>query len=319
MQKNKLSQEEPLVSIRVVTYNQVNYIRACLDGILMQKTNFPFEIVVGEDCSTDGTREIVFEYQEKYPNQITVITSDHNVGVRANSSRIRSISRGKYYAVCDGDDYWSDSLKLQKQVDFLESHPDYVMVYSDIKVVNEKNEPMIVPSITALKTSYKSGNIFWDLWSKCFINTNTVIVRAEIFDNLSKYGSNNLDKWFIYDYWFWLHLARMGKIKYIDEKLSTYRYHSQGISRSKAFYHIRPLLVKLDLLNDLPTALVKTTESKNRIVGLLLRILFSRSVSNKYKRVAVKRLIEYPPSIKGAIYYYKKQRNLLKTTNEQTA
>jgi glycosyltransferase involved in cell wall biosynthesis len=120
---------DPQVTARVVTYNHASFIRDCLEGILMQQTTFPFEIVVGEDCSTDGTREIVMNYAKEYPDKMRVITSDYNVGMRANGKRCYLASRGKYVALCDGDDHWTDPLKLQKQYDFMEAHSEYAMCY----------------------------------------------------------------------------------------------------------------------------------------------------------------------------------------------
>ena len=125
---------EPLVSVKMITYNHAPYIAQAIEGVLQQKTNFPFELVIGEDCSTDGTREIVFEYQEKYPDIIRVITSDKNVGMKKNGYRTTKACRGKYVAFCEGDDYWHHPDKLQKQVDYLESHPECGMVFTDFNV-----------------------------------------------------------------------------------------------------------------------------------------------------------------------------------------
>jgi len=114
---------DPLVTVFTVTYQHAHYIRDCIEGVLMQKTTFPVEYVIGEDCSTDGTREIVLEYAKKYPDKIRVVTADRNVGLKANAERCRKALRGKYAALCEGDDYWTDPLKLQKQVEFLEANP----------------------------------------------------------------------------------------------------------------------------------------------------------------------------------------------------
>lgn len=127
---------EPLLSVRIVTYQHVDYIAQCLDNVLCQVTNFPFEIVIGEDASTDGTRAIVFDYADRYPEKIRVITADMNVGVKANGQRVRSACRGKYIALLEGDDYWTDPLKLQKQVDFLEANPDYSLCYHDFTMLD---------------------------------------------------------------------------------------------------------------------------------------------------------------------------------------
>ena len=120
----KGSLTKPLVTVRTSTYQHGPYIKQCIEGVLMQKTNFAFEFIIGEDFSTDGTREIVFEYAKKYPDIIRVFTADYNVGSKANGRRCINAARGKYMALCEGDDYWIDPLKLQKQVDFLEKNKD---------------------------------------------------------------------------------------------------------------------------------------------------------------------------------------------------
>lgn len=120
----------PLVSIVCDTYNQVNYIRQCLDGILMQETNFPIEILVHDDASTDGTVDIVKEYETKYPYLIKPIyqrENQYSKGVKVTLEYQYSRAKGKYIAFCEGDDFWTDPLKLQKQVDFLEANQDYVL------------------------------------------------------------------------------------------------------------------------------------------------------------------------------------------------
>ena len=120
----------PVVSICCVAYNHVHFIRQCLDGFVMQKTNFPFEVLIHDDASTDGTQDIIREYEAKYPDIIKPIYQKENQyskGVRVSLVYNYSRVRGKYVALCEGDDYWTDPYKLQKQVDFLEAHPDYVM------------------------------------------------------------------------------------------------------------------------------------------------------------------------------------------------
>ena len=129
-----LKMTEPLVSVKMITYNHAPYIARAIEGVLQQKTNFPFELVIGEDCSTDGTREIVFEYQRKYPKLIRVVASEKNLGAAANSRQTTKVCRGKYLAFCEGDDFWHDPSKLQKQVDYLESHPECGLVYSSYDV-----------------------------------------------------------------------------------------------------------------------------------------------------------------------------------------
>jgi glycosyltransferase involved in cell wall biosynthesis len=120
----QITRSKPLVTVRTSTYNHGDYIVQCIESILMQKTTFPFEYIIGEDFSTDVTREIVFDYAKKYPEIIRVMTADYNVGSKVNSMRCANATRGKYVALCEGDDFWIDEYKLQKQFDYMESHPE---------------------------------------------------------------------------------------------------------------------------------------------------------------------------------------------------
>lgn len=131
--------EQPLmVSIRCTAYNHESYIRQCLEGFVMQKTNFRFEAIVHDDASTDGTAAIIREYAEKYPDIIKPIYETENQYSTRNLTRIMDEhTHGKYVAICEGDDYWIDPLKLQKQVDFLENNPDVSLVFSNRVVFNE--------------------------------------------------------------------------------------------------------------------------------------------------------------------------------------
>lgn len=132
--------KEPLVSIVCITYNHEPYLRQALDSFLMQKTSFAYEIVLAEDCSTDGTREICMEYAAMYPDIIHYIWSENNVGAVENEARAIRAAKGKYIALCEGDDYWTDPKKLQKQVDFLESHPEYSVTFHRYKIHYEETD-----------------------------------------------------------------------------------------------------------------------------------------------------------------------------------
>lgn len=137
--------DKPMVSVCVQTYQHAPYIRECLEGILMQVTDFPYEILLGEDESTDGTREICIEYAQKYPDRIRLFLHHrkNNINILGSpSGRFNSMnnfysSRGKYIAMCEGDDYWTDSNKLQYQFDYLESHVDYSLHLHSVKYYQE--------------------------------------------------------------------------------------------------------------------------------------------------------------------------------------
>ena len=122
--------ETPLVSVCMTTYNHAPYLRQAVESVLSQQTSFDFELVLGEDCSTDLTAEICREYAAKYPGRVRLVTGDRNVGWRANYRRTFDACRGKYVAYCDGDDWWTDPCKLQMQADLMESDPGCGMCYT---------------------------------------------------------------------------------------------------------------------------------------------------------------------------------------------
>lgn len=221
----------PLVSVNIVTYNHVQYIRECIDSILMQETSFPYEILIGEDNSTDGTREIVLEYHKKYPETVKIITSDNNVGALENARRSILACKSKYFASCEGDDFWTDPLKLQKQVEFLENNPDYGLVHTDITLLYEDTKR----EIQGLNNNkIPSGDIFDYLMKPSHaIKTMTVCVRNEILQSYMQFL--NGDKFIRYhlDLTLWLYAAQRTKIKYLDEITATYRLSGESYSRSK--------------------------------------------------------------------------------------
>jgi glycosyltransferase involved in cell wall biosynthesis len=230
---------EPLVSVKMITYNHAPFIAQAIEGVLQQRTNFPFELIIGEDCSTDGTREIVFEYQRKHPDIIRVITSDHNVGVKINSMRTTKAGRGKYVAFCEGDDYWQSPDKLQKQVDYLESHPECGLVYSsyDVYLVESrkrikdyikyrKMEPPENPSISYL---VEKG------WVSTGIVTCTVMIRRAVGDQISESDPylHQSGHFPMGDTQLWVEIATKAHTHYIPESLATYTITDESASRSK--------------------------------------------------------------------------------------
>lgn len=286
----------PMVSIACVTYNHENYISNAIDGFLMQKCNFDFEIIIGDDNSTDNTKVFLEKYKNEYPDKIQIILSDENRGSLENNIKVISACKGEFIAFCDGDDYWTDPIKLQKQVDFLNTNPKYVMTYSDISLVNESNLPIDgIKKFADHKNHYKSGDIFWDLYKNSFINTNTSCVRSDIIIELLDYVKNSKkDIRYIYDYWLWLHVARKGKVKFIDEIMAAYRIHDQRISR-KSYFEKRWPFVKLDLAISLNKNDVKTTSNKNFVTNILLMAILNKNVDLGLKMKALQHLLKFPP------------------------
>ena len=136
------SERVPMVSVALVTYKHEAYIREALDSILMQRVNFSYEIVAGDDCSPDGTQDILREYADRHPGRFVLLLREKNLGATANSYDIKCHCTGRYIAQLEGDDFWTDPDKLQKQVDFLEAHPEYIGTAHMHNVVDENSCPI---------------------------------------------------------------------------------------------------------------------------------------------------------------------------------
>ncbi len=215
--------DEIKVSIFLLTYNQERFIAQTIDSILMQRTNFRYQLVIGEDCSTDNTRIICEKFAGQYPQKIKLLPSlSKNIGLIANYVRTIKECDGKYIAICDGDDYWIDELKLQKQVDILEANPDYSIVYTKVK----KLYPSGVIKESIVKNR-KQVTKFEDLIHDNFIPSVSVLFRNK--QNLMK-----LPDWIInfpYGDWptyLWT-IKDSGSIFYLDQTTAVYR---MGIGES---------------------------------------------------------------------------------------
>jgi glycosyltransferase involved in cell wall biosynthesis len=220
---------EPLVSVRTSTYNHGPYIKECIEGVLMQKTTFPVEYIIGEDYSTDETRSIVFEYAKKYPEKIRVITADYNVGAKANGRRCARACRGKYTAPCEGDDYWIDPYKLQKQVDFLEKNPEYGMCYTKVKTYIQQQRKY-------LKRAFGGNAVtFGELINNNTIPTPTVCLRKDLLLRYYKEVKPESKNWLMGDYPMWLWFARNSKIYFFNEITGVYRILDESVSHSRDF------------------------------------------------------------------------------------
>ena len=217
-----------MVSIRCITYNHEPYIRQCLEGFVMQKTNFRFEAIVHDDASTDGTAAIIREYAEKYPDIIKPIYETENQHSKRDGSLRRIMNaacKGKYTAYCEGDDYWVDPYKLQKQVDILESDDKVSMVYTSFKTVDPSGQYMFRPEYEKYKKMSFSGDVLTKLiLSGNFIMTLTICIRSNISNNeLLNNPKIGLD------YLIFLTAASMGNVVYIPEETGCYRFSPQSM------------------------------------------------------------------------------------------
>lgn len=259
------------LSCHIITYNQKDYIKECIEGVLMQKVNFSMEIVIGDDNSTDGTREILKDYAKKYPDLIRLnLREVRGSGILGKDNFISTLAMcdGVYVSLCDGDDYWTDPLKLQKQVDFLEANSDYAVCFHKVNI--GQDDIIKVDSMTAkvLETT-----TIYDLAKGNYMHTCSVVFRNNLFSELPVYFKEAP----VGDYFLHLLNARYGDIKYLDEIMGVYRLHATSVWSSKTQKEQESLWVPFlenikpnfnqevqDVLNTQIASYVKPKEKKNK-------------------------------------------------------
>ena len=226
------------VSILCLAYNHEQFIADAIDGFLMQKTSFPFEIIIHEDASTDGTANIIRTYEEKYPGIIKPIYQTENQyskGININTEFMLPLAKGKYVALCDGDDYWTDPLKLQKQYDALESHPDCLMCLHKVLDYNalaeEKQKKKYLPKLN-LQSGVVSSDTFFDIVGNGdFFNEVCYFFNAEAYKEYQSsypkfaqlYMKNKTD-----DMPMLLYFGNKANVYYISDKMAVYRRFNVG-------------------------------------------------------------------------------------------
>lgn len=183
-----MGKDKIAVSVICVTYNHEKYIREALDSILMQKTNFEFEILIGEDCSTDGTRDILKEYEKKYPQRFRMYYREKNLGATKNEYELFMDARGKYIAALELDDIWTDSLKLQKQYDFLESHEEYIGVAHDFDIIDKTGQVIVNSDNQKIKEYFNEKFTLNDFLENGFIFQTGTHFYRNIFQDGSDYS-----------------------------------------------------------------------------------------------------------------------------------
>ncbi len=224
--------KKPKVSVCCMAYNHENFIRQALDGFVMQETDFPFEVVIHDDASTDKTTDIIREYQAKYPDIIKPIYQTENQfikGANIINEFIHPKMQGEYVAICEGDDYWTDKTKLQKQVDFLDAHPDFSVCFHPVVVRHDDGS---LPDSIYPKQDLIEGyhlKVEYLLFAN-YIQTNSVMYRWRFK------SQEELETLFTADVlpsdWF-LHLlhAQVGKVGFLRDIMAVYRKHANGIWR----------------------------------------------------------------------------------------
>lgn len=224
--------EQPMVTVWCLTYNQKDYIRDALDGFVMQETNFSYEVIVHDDASTDGTTDIINEYATNYPKIIKPVIETENQWQRGGLKHIVAIMNehyrhGKYIAFCEGDDFWTDSRKLQRQVDFLESHPDYSMCFHSAKKKYETDTIAWIDCENIQDRDYDATDIFVN-WT---VPTASILCRKEAMDFYAQL--KHPEKIQNYDIFIILSCAMKGKLRGMHEQMSVYRIQGAGLTYNK--------------------------------------------------------------------------------------
>ena len=214
--------KDVVVSIICITYNHEKFIRDTLLGFVNQKTNFPFEAIIGDDCSVDKTSEIIREFENKYPDIIKPVYRKKNIGARKNWIDVFNKCKGKYIAICEGDDYWINQYKLQKQVDFLDSNPDFAMCSHDVKTVFEgvENKDPFVESqkVSTFDDIVEHGH---------FIPTLSIMFRKKALPVIPEW----FNELWVGDIPFVHLITHYGKNYHMDDIMGLKRKHKEGISQ----------------------------------------------------------------------------------------
>lgn len=222
----------PLVSICSTTFNLEKYIAEALESWLGQETVFPYEIIISDDGSTDRTKEIIGQYVLKYPDKISLITNERNLGMLPNFIQSLKVAKGKYIAVCDGDDYWIHTDKLQRQVNFLEMNPDFSACYTNSILVDKDSQFLKVAKINVWDIATTKELLSHDDFIQDNIPLSPGHISGLVFRN---FVIQSFPNWFyqcdnVTDFPLYMMLSKYGKAKFINENMSAYRIHAENTS-----------------------------------------------------------------------------------------
>lgn len=249
--------KNPVVSVNMITYNHEPYIRQAIEGVMIQKTDFEFELVIGEDASQDKTREICFEYQKKYPDKIRVLWWHENVTkFGGNARRVTAHCRGEFVAFCEGDDYWVDQLKLQKQVDVMRKHPNVGMVFTNGNVCLQKQNEILQWNADKIwHDGLISGYEFmlihmFGVWreksalhASTFLLTASVLVRQECLKSATEKYEIFRYELFLGDTTTWLGVASQCDAYYLNNVAVVYNVRDTGLCHSSSGRVYRDALI----------------------------------------------------------------------------
>lgn len=214
---------DPLVSVLMLAYNHGPFLAEAIESVVHQRAPFAFELLIGDDCSTDDTLEVALRYQALHPDRVRVLHDTHNVGMHANHSRLVDAARGDYLAWCEGDDYWTDPLKLDRQVAVLRDHPDAGLVHTDFSHIRKVSGRWRAKErVWAGLRSIPQGDVFDELLVANFVQTctmmaRTALVREFMASGLARRGYR------VADWPLCLAISASHDVLYLDEPTAVYR------------------------------------------------------------------------------------------------
>ncbi|GAB3961641.1 glycosyltransferase [Spirosoma harenae] len=264
-----MNKNDIIISVNIITYNHESYITQALEGVLMQKTNFFYEIVICDDFSTDSTRTILEHYQRTYPNIIRLRFRDRNLGLKYNYFDNIKACAGKYVAICEGDDYWTDPYKLQKQVDFMEAHPNFSMCFHEaIEAHQYTGQPYRENIFSVLEDREYVGE---EILSNWIIATASVVFRNNI-----SFDFNYINEFLFYDIVLFLRLCEHGNAYCMKQTMSVYRRHSNSITNSNLSY--KNYIKHLKYLN------LENRKKYNNIIKKAIAIEYLKRAKGEFKK-----------------------------------
>jgi len=214
----------PLVSVHMLAYRHENFVAQAIESVVAQQCDFPFELIIAEDCSPDRTREIVLDYQRRYPHLIRVLVSDTNVGMQANLARCSAATRGKFGAACEGDDFWCDPTKLARQIAVFDRYPGCVVVFHPARTIDENTGH---EGVTGKRSPYsrfvRAEEVV--LGDGGFIPSASIMVKQVLGDGPTPPWVANAA---VPDYAIQMWAACVGRVAYIDRIMSAYRVNVPG-------------------------------------------------------------------------------------------
>lgn len=294
----------PMVSVIVLTYNQERYIEQALRSIVRQKVNFPFKIVIGDDCSSDRTVELCRKFERDFPGMICILEQEKNKGFQQNFIRTYNACKGKYIAICEGDDFWLSKHKLQRQVDILENHTEYAMCFHRVLNIFEKDG-----SKSLSNGKQKKVTSILDLASSNYITNVSILFRRGLFGDLPGWFSEVTT----YDYAMHLLNAQYGNIYYLPNVMSAYRIHEKGIwsdsgieKRQLIALRIRELL--MDYFRDNEKVYTRLRNAWLNIVHVLYRYYQANEERNKAEDLINKVKQIYPDGLNTLLSTEKAKR-----------